>query len=134
MARANRQNCDKVPFDPETAPMKRCMAGVIVCALALSACATQPTPSAYDPPGFLWGFVHGFISLFSLIGSFFWDIRVYAFPNGGRWYDVGFVLGASCFFGGIGLINHTCLAMPMARLPQDHKAKHQAEILPNRSG
>jgi hypothetical protein len=78
------------------------MAGVIVCALALSACATQPTPSAYDPPGFLWGFVHGFISLFSLIGSFFWDIRVYAFPNGGRWYDVGFVLGASCFFGGIG--------------------------------
>lgn len=82
--------------------MKRCMTSVIVCAFALSACATQPTPSAYDPPGFLWGFVHGFISLFSLIGSFFWDIRVYAFPNGGRWYDVGFVLGASCFFGGIG--------------------------------
>jgi hypothetical protein len=74
----------------------------IVVALVLSSCATQPTPSGYDPPGFLWGFVHGFISLFSLIGSLFWDIRVYAFPNSGRWYDVGFVLGASCFFGTIG--------------------------------
>jgi hypothetical protein len=74
----------------------------VVFALALSSCATQPTPTAFDPPGFLWGFVHGFISLFSLIGSFFWDIRVYAFPNSGRWYDAGFVLGAACFFGGIG--------------------------------
>jgi hypothetical protein len=76
--------------------------GAVVSALVLASCATQPTPSANDPPGFLLGFVHGFISLFSLIGSFFWDIRVYAFPNGGKWYDVGFVLGASCFFGGIG--------------------------------
>ena len=75
---------------------------VIACALVLASCATQPTPSAHDPPGFLLGFIHGFLSLFSLIGSFFWDIRVYAFPNGGRWYDVGFVLGASCFFGAIG--------------------------------
>ena len=75
---------------------------VIACALVLASCATQPTPSAYDPPGFLLGFVHGFLSLFSLIGSFLWDIRVYAFPNSGRWYDVGFVLGASCFFGAIG--------------------------------
>jgi hypothetical protein len=48
------------------------------------------------------GVLHGFVSLFSLIGSFFWDIRVYAFPNSGRWYDVGFVLGAACFFGAAG--------------------------------
>jgi hypothetical protein len=75
---------------------------LIVCALILSSCATQPHPTAYDPPGFIMGFVHGCLSLFSLIGSFFWDIRVYAFPNTGRWYDVGFVLGVACFFGGLG--------------------------------
>lgn len=94
---------DRRLSDPRPMPMKRYIPiGAIVVALVLASCATQPTPSAYDPPGFLWGAVHGFISLFSLIGSFFWDIRVYAFPNSGRWYDVGFVLGASCFFGAIG--------------------------------
>jgi hypothetical protein len=75
---------------------------LIGVALVLSACATQPTPNAFDPPGFLMGFLHGFLSLFSLVGSFFWDVRVYAFPNSGRWYDVGFVLGAACFFGATG--------------------------------
>jgi hypothetical protein len=50
--------------------------------------------------------VHGFISLFSLIGSIFWDIRIYAFPNSGGWYDFGFVLGAMTFFGGGGGASH----------------------------
>jgi hypothetical protein len=72
---------------------------VMVAAVVLTACATQPTPSAFNPPGFVMGFVHGFISLFSLIGSIFWDIRIYAFPNSGGWYDFGFVLGAMIFFG-----------------------------------
>jgi hypothetical protein len=27
---------------------------------------------------------------------------MYAFPNAGRWYDVGFVLGTVSFFGPIG--------------------------------
>jgi len=81
---------------------KTSLLGVFVYALALSACATQPTPEAFEPPGFLMGILHGFLSLFSLIGSLFWDVRVYAFPNSGRWYDVGFLLGAACFFGTAG--------------------------------
>jgi hypothetical protein len=76
--------------------------GLAACGLLLCSCATQPTPTAYDPPGFWLGLLHGFISLFSLIGGFFWDVRVYAFPNAGRWYDVGFVLGTLCFFGPMG--------------------------------
>jgi len=36
------------------------------------------------------------------IGSVWWDIRVYAFPNGGIWYDFGFVIGAAIFFGAAG--------------------------------
>jgi hypothetical protein len=48
------------------------------------------------------GLWHGFIIFFSLIGSIFTDIRVYAFPNSGGWYDFGFVLGAAAFLGGSG--------------------------------
>ena len=44
---------------------------------------------------------HGFVSLFSLIGSLFFDTRIYGFPNSGSGYDVGFVLGAAVFYGGI---------------------------------
>jgi hypothetical protein len=81
--------------------------GILIAAasMILTACATQPTPSdfsAFNPPGFFMGFVHGFISIFSLIGSIFWDIRIYAFPNSGGWYDFGFVLGVMAFFGGGG--------------------------------
>ena len=70
--------------------------------LILTSCATQPNPAAYDPPGFLFGVLHGFTSLFALVGSLFLDIRVYAFPNSGGWYDFGFVLGAAFFYGGSG--------------------------------
>jgi hypothetical protein len=76
------------------------LAGAAPLALLLSSCAGQPAPSAHDAPGFFMGFLHGLIALFSLIGSIFWDIRVYAYPNYGGWYDFGFVLGAACFFGG----------------------------------
>jgi hypothetical protein len=72
------------------------------CALALVSCASQPSPSAFDPPGFLMGIVHGFCIFFSLIGSIFMDIRIYAFPNSGGFYDFGYVIGASMFLGGGG--------------------------------
>ena len=77
-------------------------AGLFLCAAILSACATQPVPSAPKPPGFLFGFLHGFTILFSLVGSLFTDYRIYAFPNSGWWYDLGYFLGASAFLGGSG--------------------------------
>ena len=67
--------------------------------VVLASCATQPYPSAYDPPGFLLGLFHGFTILFSLIGSIFTEYRIYAFPNSGIWYDVGYFFGASAFLG-----------------------------------
>ena len=73
--------------------------------------ATRIVP-IHKPPGFLMGLVHGFISLFSLLGSLFLDIRIYGFPNSGAGYDVGFVLGAALFYGGI------VLAAPRSR-PKD---------------
>ena len=76
--------------------------GMIGCAVILSACATQPVPSASDPPGFFHGLLHGFTILISLIGSIFTDYRIYAFPNSGFGYDLGYVFGALTFLGGTG--------------------------------
>jgi hypothetical protein len=71
--------------------------------LALS-CAYQPSPppNAEKIPGFFRGLVQGFLIFFSLVLSFFKDVRIYEYPNSGLWYDVGYVLGASIFFGGSG--------------------------------
>ena len=80
--------------------------GVIVLTawmlLFLGGCATHSVGQIMDPPGFFHGLFHGFVMLFSFIGSFFTDYEVYAFPNAGTWYDLGFLLGASIFFGGSG--------------------------------
>lgn len=75
---------------------------LIVVAVLLASCASQPTPTAYDPPSFFMGIVHGFLILFSLIGSIFMDIRMYAFPNSGVMYDFGYLIGAAMFLGGGG--------------------------------
>ena len=68
----------------------------------LTSCATQPSPEAYDPPGFFSGLIHGFLIVFSFIGSLFTDIRIYSFPNSGGWYDFGYLIGAGMFLGGSG--------------------------------
>jgi hypothetical protein len=73
---------------------------VLAALLVISGCAHQPRPEAYDPPGFWLGLVHGFLIVFSFIGSFFTDCRIYAFPNSGGWYDFGFLIGAAMFLGG----------------------------------
>ena len=61
--------------------------------ILLTACATQPAPITHDAPGFLLGLFHGFTAIISLVGSIFLQVRVYAFPNSGFWYDFGFVTG-----------------------------------------
>ena len=68
----------------------------------LASCASQPSPDAYDPPGFFSGLIHGFLIVFSFIGSLFTDVRIYSFPNSGGWYDFGYLIGASMFLGGSG--------------------------------
>ena len=37
--------------------------------------------------------LHGIVAPWALVGGFFLDIRVYAFPNSGWFYDLGFMLG-----------------------------------------
>ncbi len=68
--------------------------------LLVAACAHQPPPSGGAPlPGFLLGLLHGYISFLSLIASLFFEVRVYAFPNAGFFYDLGFVIGVFGFYG-----------------------------------
>lgn len=63
--------------------------------LLLASCAHQPlTEAAYDPPGFFYGIWHGMIAPLALLGHVFDStVRVYAFPNSGGWYDLGFIIG-----------------------------------------
>ena len=91
--------------------MKRSVYVVITAfaILYLSGCAPGPnelsnTPgSGGDVAGFWLGLWHGFIMLFTFIGSLFSDsVSVYEVHNSGAWYNVGFLLGASLFFGGSG--------------------------------
>ncbi len=60
---------------------------------AIVSCAHQPEPNAYAPPGFFSGIWHGFIIIFSFIASIFSEVRIYAFPNSGFWYDFGYLIG-----------------------------------------
>lgn len=76
------------------------LAGAII--FLISSCATQSTEPVAHIPGFLYGLLHGFILLFSFIGSLFTDYEIYAFPNTGGWYDFGYLLGVMFFFGGGG--------------------------------
>jgi len=71
---------------------------IFLPAVFIASCATQPSQEAYDAPGFFSGLLHGFLIIFSFIGSLFTDVRIYAFPNSGGWYDLGYVLGANAVF------------------------------------
>jgi hypothetical protein len=74
---------------------------VCFLSLFLAGCAHQPVPPGSGVPGFWKGLLHGFIAPVSFIVSLFTDCRIYAFPNAGRWYDLGFMLGIGGFGGGI---------------------------------
>lgn len=71
--------------------------------LVLVACtATQSAPPQPGGPGFWLGLWHGFIAPITFIISLFPnDLRIYAYPNAGLWYDFGFMLGISGFSGGV---------------------------------
>jgi hypothetical protein len=85
---------------------------MLVGALVLGGCASQPA-GAIGSPGFLFGLWHGFIAPLALVGAllhwllpateiggYFAEVRIYAWPNAGPFYDLGFVLGLSAWGGG----------------------------------
>ncbi|WP_432546979.1 hypothetical protein [Kineococcus sp. SYSU DK004] len=81
-------------------------AALALAAVALTACAAGPNPAAgtgADPAGFWLGLWHGLICPVTFLVSLFTDdVTVYEVRNGGGWYDLGFLLGASVVLGGSG--------------------------------
>lgn len=85
---------------------------LVVCLLAslsLAACAPGANPHATTPDGagqlagFWLGLWHGFITPVTFVWSLFSSkVGVYEIHNNGGWYNAGFLLGASCVFGGGG--------------------------------
>jgi hypothetical protein len=68
---------------------------VLATCLLLAACATQ-TAAVVKPaaPGFLLGLWHGFIFPVAFILSLFLkDVAVYAVPNNGLLYNLGYFIG-----------------------------------------
>jgi len=53
------------------------------------------------PAGFWAGLWHGFICVITFVVSLFSDkVSIYEVHNSGGWYNLGFLIGAACFFGG----------------------------------
>ena len=66
----------------------------------LAACAKRPKGAQGDP-AFLRGLIYGVLAPITLVLSFFNDaVRMYAFPNIGRWYDFVYLLCLSLWGGG----------------------------------
>lgn len=70
---------------------------VSAAALFFTGCATQSIGNIGNTHGFFKGLLHGFILLFSFIGSLFSDYEIYAYPNVGGWYNFGYLLGVMFF-------------------------------------
>ena len=66
----------------------------------LSACAERPMGHTGDP-AFVRGLIDGLVAPISFVISLFsTSVRMYQFPNIGRWYDFGFLIGLSVWGGG----------------------------------
>ena len=66
-----------------------------------SCTAGDPQFTAEAPAGFWMGLWHGIISFITLVIGIFSDsVRVYEVDNTGGWYDFGFLIGATCCWGG----------------------------------
>jgi hypothetical protein len=72
---------------------------VLIILSTLTGCADKvpfDIAAQIEPVGFFYGLWHGFIVLFSWIGSWFFDdVAIYAIYNNGGWYDFGFIIGFS---------------------------------------
>jgi hypothetical protein len=59
-------------------------------------------PGNQAPKWRIYQLLHAWLLPFSFIGSLSTDYRIYAFPNSGRGYDFGYLIGVSALTGGAG--------------------------------
>ncbi len=79
------------------------LAVLLVLAVLTGCAAAGVTAEASGEPGFWLGLWHGLICpvtfWISLVNR---DVGIYQVPNGGHWYDAGFMLGVSTVFAAVG--------------------------------
>ncbi len=74
---------------------------IVAVAIIFTSCAPGSENFHESTAGFLMGLWHGFISLFTfIIGLFVDGVGIYEINNNGGWYNFGFIIGISIFFGG----------------------------------
>ncbi len=74
---------------------------LILVLLIFNSCAPGNEEFVQAPAGFWMGLWHGFISLFTFVISLFSDtVEIYESNNNGGWYNFGFIIGISIFYGG----------------------------------
>lgn len=74
---------------------------VPLCMLLASCAAGDPQFTQDVPAGFWYGIWHGVISVITLIIHVFNEsVSVYEVDNTGGWYDLGFLMGVICIWGG----------------------------------
>lgn len=72
-----------------------------VLVLFVTSCTPGGAEFVEEPAGFLMGLWHGLISFFTFVISLFSDnVTIYEVHNNGGWYNFGFILGISIFYGG----------------------------------
>ena len=82
---------------------------VLLLLSILAGCAPGPnlfkgTATAHDGvAGFWLGLWQGFIAPFVFVASLFKStLGIYEVHNNGAWYNLGYLFGLACFFGGSG--------------------------------
>jgi len=74
---------------------------LVIIIIFISSCTAGSTEFEEHTAGFFMGLWHGFISFFTFLISLFVDgMEIYESNNNGNWYNFGFILGVSLFFGG----------------------------------
>jgi hypothetical protein len=78
------------------------LAMLMIVVVLLTGCAAGTERFSAEQPASFWaGIWHGAISVITLIIHIFsHDIRIYEIHNTGGWYDLGFLLGVICIWGG----------------------------------
>lgn len=74
---------------------------IAIIAMLITSCVPGGEKFQETTAGFWMGLWHGLISLFTfIIGLFVEGVGIYEINNNGGWYNFGFILGISIFFGG----------------------------------
>jgi hypothetical protein len=82
-------------------------------------------------PGFWLGLWHGLTSVFSLVAELFGGAGIYAVPNSGSAYDIGFLLGILSLAGAAAycgnLADHRSLSRYMTHWLADRESEIERE-------